>query len=75
MLVYQISLPKKQDAAAFVTFMRTEYLPAVHKGPTRVGQVTDLVLLQKEDETGTAAHGFLLHVGYRRGGSVAMMTQ
>jgi len=44
MIIYQIKLPNKQDAEAFVKFMDEEYFPAVHKGPTRVGQVTDLVL-------------------------------
>jgi hypothetical protein len=47
-ITYQIRLPKRQDAEAFVKFMREEYFPAVHKGLTRVGKVTDLVLLQAE---------------------------
>jgi hypothetical protein len=31
MIIYQIRLPKKKDAEAFVKFMRKEYFPAVHK--------------------------------------------
>ena len=50
MIIYQIRLPKKQDAEASVKFMHEEYFPAVHKGATRVGKVTDLVLLQAELE-------------------------
>jgi hypothetical protein len=50
MIIYQIRLPKKQDAEAFVKFMHEEYFPAVHKGATRVGKVTDLVLVQAEPE-------------------------
>jgi hypothetical protein len=62
MIIYQIRLPKKKDAEAFAGFMRDEYLPAVHKGATRVGQVTDLVLLQGQEATTT--HEFLWHVGW-----------
>jgi hypothetical protein len=62
MLLYKIRLPKETDAEAFVTFMREEYIPAVHKGPTRIGQVTDLVLLQ--GETADTRHEFFLHVGW-----------
>ena len=51
MIIYQIKLPKKQDSDAFVRFMRQEYFPAIHKvGATRVGQVINLVLLQRENE-------------------------
>jgi hypothetical protein len=63
-IVYQIKLPKKQDAEAFVKFMREEYFPAVYKGPTRVGQVEDLVLLQEEPESRTTDCEFFLHVGW-----------
>ncbi len=62
MLIYSIRLPKKQDAEAFVEFMRDEYFPAVRKGPTRVGQVGDLMLLQEEPEGRTTGCQFLLHV-------------
>ena len=64
MIIYQIRLPKKQDAEAFVKFMHEEYLPAVHKEPTRVGQVTALVLLQAEPEGRTTGCEFFLHVGW-----------
>jgi hypothetical protein len=64
MIIYQIRLPKKKDAEAFVKFMNEEYLPAIHKGATRVGQVTDLVLLQAESEGGTTGCEFFWHVGW-----------
>jgi hypothetical protein len=60
MLIYQISLPKQQDTKAFVTFMREEYFPAVHKGPLRIGQVTDLVLFQ--GNVTDITHEFVWHV-------------
>lgn len=63
-IVYQISLPDKQDVEAFVTFMREEYFPAVHKGATRVGQVTNLVLLQAEPEGATKGCELFWHVGW-----------
>ena len=49
MIIYQINLPKKQNPEAFVKFMREEYFPAVHKGQTRVGQVTALTLLERQN--------------------------
>ena len=64
MIIYQISLPQKQDAEAFVTFMREEYFPAVHKGATRTGQVTNLVLLQEEPAGATKGCEFFWHVGW-----------
>ena len=64
MIIYQINLPKKEDAEAFVTFMREEYFPAVHKGPTRTGQVTDLVLLQEQPEHESKGCEFFWHVGW-----------
>lgn len=64
MIIYQISLPRKQDADAFVAFMREEYFPAIHKGQTRVGEVTDLVLMQEEPESDTKGCAFFLHVGW-----------
>jgi hypothetical protein len=45
-LVSEIELPQEQDAAAFVDFMRDEYIPSVHTGPTRIGKVDGLQLLQ-----------------------------
>ena len=64
MIIYQISLPKKQDAEAFATFMREEYFPAIPKFPTRAGQVTSLVLLQEEPQSATKGCEFFLHVGW-----------
>lgn len=57
LLVYEFELPKDKDPSAFGDFMRDEYIPAVHKGPTRVGQVQELELLERAvSETG---HRFL----------------
>jgi hypothetical protein len=68
--IYRIRLPEEQDAEAFATFMREEYLPAV--GPrmaTRVGQVTGLALLQRlpddsQEPGADDAPEFLLHVDW-----------
>ena len=68
MIIYQIRLPKKEDAEAFVKFMQEEYFPAVHKGPTRIGQVTDLVLLQAEPEGRTTGCEFFSARGLVRSG-------
>ncbi len=62
MFIYEIRLRKEKDPAAFADFMRDEYLPAVRKGPTRVGQVTELLLLRRE--TTATAHRFLWLVGW-----------
>jgi hypothetical protein len=62
---------KTQDAEVFVKFMHDEYFPSVHNGPTRVGQVSDLALLQEEPEGKTPGCSFFLHVawsGLRSGG-------
>jgi len=67
MIIYQIKLPKKQDAEAFVKFMQEEYFPSVSKvGPTRVGQVFDLMLLERENETegDDVGNEFFWHVGW-----------
>ena len=66
MIIYQITLPKKQNTKAFVKFMREEYFPAVHMGQTRVGQVTDLILLQRQNafEGDDVKNEFFWHVGW-----------
>lgn len=66
MIIYQITIPKKQDAEVFARFMQEEYFPAVSKGPTRIGQVTDLVLLQglKETDASDMEHHFIWQVGW-----------
>jgi hypothetical protein len=55
MIIYKIKLPAKQDAEAFVQFMRDEYFPAIHKGATRVGKVEHMQLLQggRDEQAGT----------------------
>lgn len=62
MIIYQISLPNKTKAGAFAKFMKEEYFPAIHKGPTRVGEVTSLLLQQSKDSD--AEHAFLWQVGW-----------
>jgi hypothetical protein len=56
----QIKLPLCENRDAFETFMRSDYLPAVHKGPTRIGQVTYLAVVRAETEE----DGFFLHIGW-----------
>jgi hypothetical protein len=56
----QVTLPTREDVDAFETFMRYDYLPAVHKGPTRIGQVTYLAVIRAENEE----DGFFLHIGW-----------
>jgi hypothetical protein len=63
-ILYEISLPKEQDADEFEAFMKDRYFPAVHKGPTRVGQVTDLALWRGLGETNEPNHTFFVHMGY-----------
>ena len=62
MIIYRISLPKTTDADAFAAFMKDEYFPSIHKGPTRVGLVTSLLLLQSKDSD--SKHQFLWQVGW-----------
>jgi hypothetical protein len=57
MLVYDVRLPKDRRAATFERFMRDAYIPAVHKSPTRVGQVNELMLLRCEPTS--TRHKFL----------------
>jgi hypothetical protein len=64
MINYRIRLPREQDAKVFAAFMRDEYLPAIHKGSTRVGQVTSLTLESREDTPDGAEHEFFLRVGW-----------
>jgi len=70
MLTYDIQLPAATNADLFAAFMRDTYIPAVHKGSTRIGKVTDLVLLKVSDELsagqqgGTVGPRFLWLVGW-----------
>ena len=74
LLVSEIEVPKEQDAAAFADFMREEYIPAVEMGPTRIGMVEGIQLLQ--GATGDRSHTFLYLVDWngleheRAGGQV-----
>lgn len=61
MIIYQLTLPKTKNADEFVRFMKDEYIPAVHKGATRIGKVTGLSLLRSNEE---GTHNFLWQVGW-----------
>ncbi len=61
MIIYQIKLPKTKSADDFIRFMKEEYLPSIHKGSTRIGQVTSLSLLQNGEGS---SHEFLWQVGW-----------
>ena len=63
-IIHQITLPEEQDAEAFVEFMRDSYFPAVRKGPTRVGQVSGLVLLRGVTTTHERKTTFFMDVRY-----------
>jgi hypothetical protein len=63
-IIHQITLPEEQDAEAFVEFMQNEYFPAVHKGSTRVGQVSGLALLRGVTDTHARTHTFLMFVSF-----------
>lgn len=45
-IIYSMALPAKADAEAFVAFIKDRYFPAVHAGPTRVGQTMAARLLE-----------------------------
>lgn len=46
-MMSEIELAKGVDADAFGDFFRDEFLPSVHTGPTRVGQIQDVELLER----------------------------
>ena len=53
--ISEIELAEGVDAEAFGDFFRDEFLPSVHMGPTRVGQVLGVELLERAtSETETA---------------------
>jgi hypothetical protein len=49
MVVLELKLPKNKNPETFAAFMREEYMPAVHKGPTRRGQVSSVSLSQRRN--------------------------
>jgi hypothetical protein len=60
-IIYQVTIPQRMVAESFVEFMRDEYFPAVHKGPTRIGRVTRLSLLQTSE---APCNTFFMHVNF-----------
>jgi hypothetical protein len=63
LFISEIELPEGKDVAAFEEFMRDEYIPAIHKGPTRVGQVAEVELLR--GETSETSQRFLWLVRWK----------
>jgi hypothetical protein len=63
-IIYRIRLPRERDAKSFATFMRDEYFPAIHKGSTRIGQVTSLTLESRDDTQDGSEHEFFLRIGW-----------
>jgi hypothetical protein len=61
-IIYQITIPERMIGETFIEFMRDEYFPALHKGPTRVGKVTHLSLLRVSE--GQLSNTFFMHVDY-----------
>lgn len=51
MIVQRIKLGAGQDADAFVGFMRDEFIPAMQRGPTRIGQASYIEFLQGNTES------------------------
>jgi hypothetical protein len=49
MVVLELKLPKNKNPETFAAFMRDEYMAAVHKGPTRRGQVSSIALSQRRN--------------------------
>ena len=47
LLLSDIELANGVDADAFGEFFRDEFLPSVHTGPTRVGQIQEVELLER----------------------------
>lgn len=63
-ILFQATLPEDQDGDAFEAFLRDRYLPAVHRGPTRVGQVTGLTLWRGVAGTHAPTSTFILVMRY-----------
>jgi hypothetical protein len=57
LLISEIELPENADADAFADFMRDEYMPAVRRSPTRVGQVLGVQLMKRA--TSDSSQAFL----------------
>jgi hypothetical protein len=62
-VLHLITLYEGTSEDAFETFMREKYFPAVHTGPTRIGQITGLTLGLRSD-TEAPAKTFLLDMEF-----------
>ena len=69
LLISEIELPEGADADAFADFFRDEYIPAVHKGPTRVGQVHGLELVERTTTDTRRKFLWLVHWSGLSGGA------
>jgi hypothetical protein len=63
-IVFQITLPEQVDPEAFETFMTDRYFPAVHWGPTRVGQATGLSLWRRAENSEHPSRTYLMEYGF-----------
>ena len=61
-ILHELTLPDAADSEAFEDFLREDYLPAVHQGPTRVGQVMSVTLARRGD--GASVARFLLDTAF-----------
>ncbi len=46
-LIAEVEIPQKKDPAAFAKFVKEKWVPKVHMGPTRAGQVQEVKVLQR----------------------------
>ncbi len=49
MVVLELKLPKSKNPETFAAFMRDEFMPAVRKEPTRMGQVSSVSVSQRRN--------------------------
>lgn len=60
LILYKITIPETLDQSQFIEFLKERYFPAVHRGPTRVGQITGLHFLHAEANTDGESLFYLL---------------
>lgn len=65
--IYRIDVQSNERYERFAVFLRDVYLPAIHTEATRVGQIAELTLLERNPEDADAEAGgeFFLHVGWQ----------
>jgi hypothetical protein len=60
LILYRITIPKTLDEQQFIEFIREKYFPAVHRGPTRVGQIMGVRMLHPAADTDSENSLYLL---------------